>query len=282
MGFETIHAARHTHATESFPPRDGIDLVAGPSRKRIRRFGAPTDEAVNLFLDVDGRLFHGVFRISCDAGQSKDTENGLRDNLLIGFYLSFFDKKDLTSGLNWFIPCAMNTNENSFGSNARLKRIQNIVCAARVLIGLAAIFVIGFISVFLAGVVGWINIAPKAVGIPYLSNYPSFGAIPTTVLILVLVRTGLFFTGVFVLNKLFRSFAGGNLFIAGNIRIIKLLGLLVICDWLVVKFLAAIASRTMAIGVDDFAKLAIGLLVILIALIMDEGRKIQEEQELTV
>jgi hypothetical protein len=127
MGFETIHAARHTHATESFPPRDGVGLVAGPSRKRTRRFGAPTDEAVNLFLDVDGRWFHGGFRISCDAGQSKDTENGLRDNLLIGFYLSFFDKKDLTSGIDWLIPCAMNAIETAPKSNnSRLKRIQKV------------------------------------------------------------------------------------------------------------------------------------------------------------
>jgi len=92
----------------------------------VRRLGAPTDEAVNLFLDVDGRLFHGVFRISCDAGQSKDTKNGLRDNLLIGFYLSFFDKKDLTNGIDWFIPCAMNTNEISTRASPRLNRIQKI------------------------------------------------------------------------------------------------------------------------------------------------------------
>src|ERR1035437_6694422 len=77
MSFETIHAARHAHAAESFAPRDGIGLVAGPSRKRIRRFGAPTDEAVNLFLDVDGRWFHGVFRINGGAGQRKNTEPGL-------------------------------------------------------------------------------------------------------------------------------------------------------------------------------------------------------------
>jgi hypothetical protein len=51
---------------------------------------------------------------------------------------------------------------------------------------------------------------------------------------------------------------------------------------LVVKLLDAIASRAVLIGVGDFAKLAVGLLIILVAWIMDEGRKIQEEQELTV
>jgi hypothetical protein len=29
------------------------------------------------------------------------------DNLLIEFYLSFFDKKDLNNGIDWFIPCTM-------------------------------------------------------------------------------------------------------------------------------------------------------------------------------
>ena len=74
MGFETIHAARDAHAAERFSPGDGICFVAGCGRKRIRRFRAPPDESVNLFLDVDERLFHGVFRVGRDAGQSKDTE----------------------------------------------------------------------------------------------------------------------------------------------------------------------------------------------------------------
>ena len=30
-----------------------------------------------------------------------------RDNLLIGFYILFFDKKDLNNGIDWFIHCAM-------------------------------------------------------------------------------------------------------------------------------------------------------------------------------
>lgn len=82
MGFETIHAARHAHAAESLPPRDGIGLVAGRRRKRIRRLGATPDHAANLFLDVDGRLFHGVFSISRDAGQSKDAKTGRATKLV--------------------------------------------------------------------------------------------------------------------------------------------------------------------------------------------------------
>ena len=74
-----MHAARHAHAAEGFPPSDGIGLVACRGRKRIRRFGAPTNEAVNLFLDVDERLFHDVFSLNRHAGQSKQRAVALFD-----------------------------------------------------------------------------------------------------------------------------------------------------------------------------------------------------------
>jgi hypothetical protein len=118
--------------------------------------------------------------------------------------------------------------------------------------------------------------------IPPFSRYASVRAIPGSLLILGFVRAGFFFAGAFVLNRLLRSFAGGILFTARNITGIKCLGYLVISDWVVVKFLNAIASRSLVIGFDDFAKLAVGFLFVLLAWIMDEGRKIQEEQELTV
>lgn len=71
MGFETMHATRHAHAAKNFAPRDGIGFVACRRGKCIRRFYAPTDEAVNLFLDVDERLFHGGFSINRAIKQSK-------------------------------------------------------------------------------------------------------------------------------------------------------------------------------------------------------------------
>jgi hypothetical protein len=63
MGFETMHAARHTHTAERFAPSDGIRLGARLGRKRVRRPGTTPDKAVNLFLNVDERLFQGVFSI---------------------------------------------------------------------------------------------------------------------------------------------------------------------------------------------------------------------------
>lgn len=66
-----MHAARDSYSAEGLAPRDGIGFVARRRRKRIRRFGAATDKAVNLFLDVDERFFHGGFSINRAAKQSK-------------------------------------------------------------------------------------------------------------------------------------------------------------------------------------------------------------------
>ena len=81
MGFETVDAARNAQAAEGFSPRDGIGLVARCGRERIRRFGAPPDEVVNFFLDVDERLFHDDVRINRRAAQSKQrAENQVINN----------------------------------------------------------------------------------------------------------------------------------------------------------------------------------------------------------
>jgi hypothetical protein len=176
----------------------------------------------------------------------------------------------------------MNANEMIPQTNWRLNRIRNVIWTVRVLIGLAVVFVTAFNLLFLFSLVGWADFSPGSITIPPFSSYTSVRAIPVSLLILGFVRAGCFFIGAFILNQLLRSFAGGNLFNPGNIIGIKWLGCLVISDWVVAKFLNAIASRALVIGFDDFAKLAIGFLVVLLAWIMDEGRKIQEEQELTV
>jgi hypothetical protein len=51
--------ARHTDTSKSLTPGDRLSYVAGGSRKRIRRFAAPTDEAVDLLFDIDAGLVHG-------------------------------------------------------------------------------------------------------------------------------------------------------------------------------------------------------------------------------
>ena len=78
MRFETINTFGHPTMFESLVKlrRRFLQLHSRP--QAVRRLGATPDEAVNLFLDVDERLFHNVFSINRDAGQSKDAETGLK------------------------------------------------------------------------------------------------------------------------------------------------------------------------------------------------------------
>jgi hypothetical protein len=47
----------------------GLQLHAG--LQAVGRFGAPADKSINLFLQVDKRLFHNAATIGPAAGQSK-------------------------------------------------------------------------------------------------------------------------------------------------------------------------------------------------------------------
>jgi hypothetical protein len=249
----------------------------------VRRLGAPTDEAVNLFLDVDGRLFHGVFRISCDAGQSKDTENGLRDNLLIGFYLSFFDKKDLTSGIDWFIPCAMNANETAPKSNnSRLKRIQKVsrilqFCVVVYFFAPLVVIVFNLKRVHLAN--GMISI--------FNHPYASMEHIPNVMFVFSGAGLLAYFLGVSAFLRWLNLYEKGVFFAASNVSQIKKLS-----GCMAGYGILAVAANVVYAGgivfplvlLDGLACpwIVAGGAVYIVAWIMDEGRKIQEEQELTV
>jgi hypothetical protein len=60
MGFETINTLGPPAMPEALvqPRRRGLQLHARP--QTVRGAGAPPDQAVNLFLDVDQRCFHGA------------------------------------------------------------------------------------------------------------------------------------------------------------------------------------------------------------------------------
>ena len=58
-------------ATKEIVTSDIVQFMITGADMNVGHLVAPTDEAVNLFLDVDERLFHGVFRISRPAKQSK-------------------------------------------------------------------------------------------------------------------------------------------------------------------------------------------------------------------
>ena len=116
------------------------------------------------------------------------------------------------------------------------------------------------------------------------------------------------------LTRLFHFYERGLIFAAETIRCIKILGLLFIAGWLItttLHFFPVIAEhlhRQILVSPEggwkvvdtsahffrmgffsfdfgtgiNFGQLMLGMMIVLVAWIMDKGRKIQEEQELTV
>jgi hypothetical protein len=161
--------------------------------------------------------------------------------------------------------------------NARLNRIQNASFLFRILvyIGLAA-----QIYLLLAYLFGWpppfldklqIVISPSHI-------YTSPTEMPPEILALWLVRTGLAIWCLVVLSCLFRLYERGTFFAARNVNYIRFFGYVLIIEWVVDYHLSDVVHDLILSTMPIFA----GLLIIFVAWIMDEGRKIQEEQELTV
>jgi hypothetical protein len=170
----------------------------------------------------------------------------------------------------------MNANAIAPKAGTRLGRIRKASRILRVLIG--ACLVLG-IPHDVAQYLGWwplpggrkILISPQQV-------YASASEIPGAILALGLLRLGLLAFCLVVLYKLFRLYELGILFSARNVRYVRLFGYYLFIDWIVLDQLETL-TPPMALSCNQ---LFIGLMIIFVAWILDEGRKIQEEQELTV
>ena len=101
---------------------------------------------------------------------------------------------------------------------------------------------------------------------------------PGSILALALVKTGLDFAAMAVLFALFNLYWRGILFSARNVLYIRFQGYYLILGF-IVDYQIQSRFHDMALSTTS---LFVGFLIIFIAWIMDEGRKIQEEQELTV
>ena len=162
-------------------------------------------------------------------------------------------------------------------SDARLQRIQIVSGWMQWLIGFG--FLIG-VYWTLAFLFGW-SFFPQSqvrVVISHTHIYTSAAEMPTAILVWWLVKMGL---GIFcygVLFSLFRRFKQGVLFSARNIRHIHALAYILIGNW-VIDYVLQSSLQDMDLSCTP---LFVGMLIIFIAWIMDEGRKIQEEQALTV
>jgi hypothetical protein len=161
--------------------------------------------------------------------------------------------------------------------NRRLNRIQIASLIFRVLNAIGFLMVVYCVPAFL---LGWPPPYPDKLRIVISEQhiYTSLADMPQAVLALWLVKMGLLMACMAVFDRLFRLYGKGILFSARNINYIRFQGYYLILDW-VVDYQMQGALHDMALSTTQ---LYIGFLIIFIAWIMDEGRKIQEEQELTV
>jgi len=170
----------------------------------------------------------------------------------------------------------MNANENPPRAGTRLGRIKTASRIVRLFIGVS--LVIGA-PLNLAAYFGWLPPFPaEKILVSPNQLYASPHEMPETVWALGLVRLGLSVFCGLVLYHLFRLYEHGILFSAKNVRDIRFLGWYLMIDWVALYQLESLSHR-MALS---FNQPFIGLLIIFVAWIMDEGRKIQEEQDLTV
>jgi len=161
--------------------------------------------------------------------------------------------------------------------NRRLNRIQIASLIFRVLNGIGFLLTAYCVPAFL---LSWPPPYPDTFKIVISENhiYTSFADMPQAVLGLWLVKMGLLMACMAVFDRLFLLYGKGILFSARNINYIRFLGYYLILDW-VVDYQMQGALHGIALSTTQ---IYIGFLIIFIAWIMDEGRKIHEEQELTV
>ena len=196
--------------------------------------------------------------------------------MLIGFYLLFFDKKDLTNGIDWFIPNVMNANEISPIANPRLKRIKYM---SRFLKGLILAY---FVVICLLVAYGRIMSGRGEDVLP-----PRPDTIGESVYQILYYALSLL--AVFTLYRLLNFYEKGMIFSAVNTSQIRRLGFLAMvyallkaCNSLFLPNEGVFTLPTTLINFLMSPWFFAGCFIIIITWIMDEGRKIQEEQELTV
>jgi hypothetical protein len=172
----------------------------------------------------------------------------------------------------------MKANENASKTESRrLNRIRNASFFILILFYISLAFQ-GY--QLLACLFGWPppfhNIIRIVVSPGHIYTTPA--EMPAELLALWLLRTGVAIWCLVVLSCLFRLYERGIFFSAKNVNYIRFFGYILMVDW-VINYQMQNAVHDVSLSMSP---LFAGLLIIFVAWIMDEGRKIQEEQELTV
>jgi hypothetical protein len=169
----------------------------------------------------------------------------------------------------------MNANKLSPKADVRMNRIQKVSKCIRLFLQCS----FWFWLVILIGQIMW------AFALDAHPNNPH--AVPPKIACLEMTRMILRLTIIVLCNlsllKLFRLFENGILFTAKSVRCLQILGGLCVAKWLLeLSFSFLLANAESPLVTAGLSDLFAGLLIIFIGWLIDEARKIQEEQELTV
>jgi hypothetical protein len=108
--------------------------------------------------------------------------------------------------------------------------------------------------------------------------YSSPTEMPKTIFWLMVAQQALAFFAMGILLRLFRLYSKGIIFTAKNVNCLRFFGYYLIVDWFI-NYQIQSLLQDMALSCTP---IFVGFIIIFFAWIMDEGRKIREEQELTV
>jgi hypothetical protein len=170
----------------------------------------------------------------------------------------------------------MNAKEISLKVSPRLTRIK---VASRFFRWFNGIVIAFMVYAMLAFCFGWPAPAKvKLIADALHHAYQSRAEMPAGVLVLLGVKIALGIFRAVVLNNLFTLYERGIFFAARNVNYIRLLGYSAIIGWTISYFLQFFQPGMVLSATSAY----VGLMLIFVAWIMDEGRKIQEEQALTV
>jgi hypothetical protein len=209
-------------------------------------------------------------------------------------YLLFFDKKDLTNGVDGCIHCAMNANEISPKANVRLNRIKIVSRVLKVLF-LLSFVCLGYLGHFLP----FVHRTPDGFWRVVWGTYAKFSEVPLAAKLIVALGVGVLLASIITCYQLLSLYEKGVIFSARNVQLLGRIGCLAVgygllgaCGpalmsawnhWIGVETFLSVNSFLLGIyGFLTSPWIIGGLFLIVISFIMDEGRKIQEEQELTV
>lgn len=206
----------------------------------------------------------------------------------------FFDNKYLNNGIDWFIHCAMNVNEITQKVNARLNRIRIVSRILKVL--LLLYFIILLTSVYFPP---FLHKSPDGLfWTTVWGTYATLWDMPLITKLILGLAGVLILAAALACYQLLSLYEKGIIFSARNVRLLGRIGYLAMSY----QLLAVVGSRLISAWngwIDSFpfrpililvdigqllsSPLVIGgLFLIVVSRIMDEGRKIREEQELTV